>query len=334
METRARYLLVGGFVLGLTVGLLGFVAWIAKVEMGEHRPAYHIFFRGSVTGLKEGSPVRYRGLPVGTVTRIRIDPKNVERVEVTVGIGDEVPVKSDTVASLEVLGVTGNAYIQLTGGTQDAPRVTPEDGKSAEIPSKTSSLSEVFEAAPELMHRLLEVGESLTRILSPENERKVTEALTNLHKMSQDLAAAAGDATTTMASVRGAAAGIDGLVADIRGHSDTTLARFEQTLDQVRSSLATLDTNSKVGLSELSQTADQARALSGSLKQLSDELAGLIRENRVPVRDFTGVGLYELNLLIVELRELATGLGRVTGQIEKGPVQFLFGGAKPEEPRR
>ena len=83
METRANYLLVGSFVLGLALALVLFLAWIAKIELGDGQPVYRIFFTGSVTGLKDGSPVRYRGVPVGSVTDIRIDPANVEQIEVT-----------------------------------------------------------------------------------------------------------------------------------------------------------------------------------------------------------------------------------------------------------
>ena len=67
METRASYILVGSFVLTLIAGLFGFTVWVAKIQFEEARQPYRIYFTGSVTGLQTGSPVRYQGIPIGTV---------------------------------------------------------------------------------------------------------------------------------------------------------------------------------------------------------------------------------------------------------------------------
>src|SRR3546814_17815658 len=65
METRANYIMVGCFVLLLAFGLLGFVLWLAQFPFEAEYARYDIVFESSVTGLNEGSPVRYRGLRVG-----------------------------------------------------------------------------------------------------------------------------------------------------------------------------------------------------------------------------------------------------------------------------
>jgi ABC-type transport system involved in resistance to organic solvents, periplasmic component len=79
METRANYVLVGGFVLALVAGLLAFILWLAKVQFDVELKRFDIYFVGPVTGLKVGSSVSYRGISVGEVTEIEIDPENLER---------------------------------------------------------------------------------------------------------------------------------------------------------------------------------------------------------------------------------------------------------------
>ena len=93
METRANYLLVGTFVLALTLGLIGFVIWLAKVQFDTHFARYDIYFESSVTGLQVGGQVKYRGITVGEVTSISIDPTDVTRVLVTIEIEAETPVR-------------------------------------------------------------------------------------------------------------------------------------------------------------------------------------------------------------------------------------------------
>ena len=91
METRASYILVGYFVLGLIAAAFAFVVWLSSIQFEEVPKRYLIYFEGSVTGLEVASPVRYRGVPVGSVTDIRIDPENIERIRVTVEISADYP---------------------------------------------------------------------------------------------------------------------------------------------------------------------------------------------------------------------------------------------------
>jgi phospholipid/cholesterol/gamma-HCH transport system substrate-binding protein len=316
MEARANHLLVGAFVLGLGAALVAFTLWVAKVELGERRPAYNIFFTGSVTGLKEGSPVRYRGVLAGTVAEIRIDPDNVERVRVTIRVDREIPMKADVVASLEMLGLTGSAYVQISGGSHAAAMLTSDPDHIPEIAAKSSTLAEVFEAAPSLARGLVEIEQRLVRILSPENEQRLARTLENLHGMSERLAGAARDVGETMTLVKTTANHMDEMLGEVRQRADTMAGNVNRTL------------------TEMTDTSQEARQLSQSLRVLSDQMAGLIKENRVPIRDFTSVGLYELSLLINEMRELATSLSRVSTQIERGPVEFLFTGTKREEEKK
>jgi phospholipid/cholesterol/gamma-HCH transport system substrate-binding protein len=98
METRASYILVGSFVLGLIGAAFVFVIWLAGARFEAAPTRYLVYFEGSVTGLAVASPVRYRGVPVGSVTDIRIDPENIARIRVTAEISAETPIKTDTEA--------------------------------------------------------------------------------------------------------------------------------------------------------------------------------------------------------------------------------------------
>ena len=125
METRAGYIAVGTFVLVVAAAAFGFVLWLTATDGGKSPVRYAVYFTGSVTGLQDGGTVRYRGVPVGTVTDIRIDRNNIEHIRVSLALDPDTPVKTDTIATLALQGVTGLAYVELTGGTQDSPRLQP-----------------------------------------------------------------------------------------------------------------------------------------------------------------------------------------------------------------
>jgi phospholipid/cholesterol/gamma-HCH transport system substrate-binding protein len=86
METRASYVVVGAVVLALLAGLVAFSLWLVEAGVDRNLARYEIAFAGSVSGLPDGGQVLYRGIPVGRVADIRIDPANVENVLVTVEI--------------------------------------------------------------------------------------------------------------------------------------------------------------------------------------------------------------------------------------------------------
>src|SRR5262249_48857796 len=147
METRASYIAVGSFVLALFVGLLGFVVWIGKFQGQVELARYDILFDGSVTGLQVDGTVRYRGIAVGRVTDIRIDPENIEKIRVTIEVKADTPVRTDTVASIELQGITGGTYILLSGGTQamkGLPKTTTPPYPV--IPSTPAALAQRFHA--------------------------------------------------------------------------------------------------------------------------------------------------------------------------------------------
>ena len=80
METRANYVLVGLFTLGVLFAAFGFVYWFASASSSSNRQTVEVIFTGSVSGLSNGSYVVFNGLRVGEVKKISLlpdDPKSV-----------------------------------------------------------------------------------------------------------------------------------------------------------------------------------------------------------------------------------------------------------------
>ena len=75
----------------------------------------------SVVGLNLNAPDKHNGVEVGNVSDICLDPVNPEKVRLTFVIEHGTPIKADTAAVLKTQGLTGIAYVELSGGTRDAP---------------------------------------------------------------------------------------------------------------------------------------------------------------------------------------------------------------------
>ncbi len=308
METKASYVAVGAFVLALVAGAVVFVIWLARYQGQLEYAYYDILIPGSVTGLQVDGTVRYRGISVGRVAGIEIDEENFELVRVTIEVQRGTPLREDSYASLEIQGITGVAYVLLSGGTKDtAPLPETADEPHPLIAYKPSKLEEIFEGAPDLVNKLNTLVQRVTLLFNDENQQAIGETLDNIRQVTGTLAANRSQMDEVLAN--GAAA-----AEQIRAMS----AEFQQLAAELRVQVGTVGADAGSSMASLRRTADQ-------ITQVGDQLDSLIAENREPIHDFTTTGLYEMTQLMTELRLLVASLSRVSAQIERDPARFLFG---------
>ena len=145
METRAHFVVIGAFTIGIVVAAFFFVMWVAGYgAAGVHR-RYQIVFTGSVSGLSTGANVLFNGLKVGEVTKLSFVERNPNQVVADIDVTNaSAPINSDTKAQLETQGLTGSAAIALIGGAPNAPPLVGEDGRPPVIPSlPTATLADL-----------------------------------------------------------------------------------------------------------------------------------------------------------------------------------------------
>jgi phospholipid/cholesterol/gamma-HCH transport system substrate-binding protein len=145
MNNKVNYTLVGFLVLLGMIAMFAFAYWMLKPSEEAQTQKYLIYFNESVLGLNINAPVKYRGIAVGKVTNLRINPKNTEQVEVTVDILKTTPIKEDTVAKLTAQGITGLTYINLTLGSNNAPQLQAKGDSKYPIIKTAPSFFEHFE---------------------------------------------------------------------------------------------------------------------------------------------------------------------------------------------
>ena len=167
METDRHYFFEGLFIIILSLGAAFAFVWLSG---SAHRDdvLYRIHFDESVSGLSLGDPVKFRGVDVGTVKAMSLDPDDPKLVQVDVALRKDAPVKTDTRASLKLKGITGVLFIELNGGSTNAkPLVaaTPE-GKVPEIASEKSPLTTALEALPKAIDRFVALEGQTRKVLS------------------------------------------------------------------------------------------------------------------------------------------------------------------------
>ncbi|MEZ5829460.1 MAG: MlaD family protein [Hyphomicrobiales bacterium] len=180
METKANYLMIGGFVLGVLVLAFIFVFWMSNFAGGGKR--YKIVFESSVAGLTSGSSVSFNGIKVGEVQSFALDPDDGRKVQVLVSVDDKTPVRADSRAKIQSLGLTGGSGIEITPGTPDSPLLvaTAEDPVPV-IEADRSSGQGLFDAAPAALNNANVLIERLDDLVA-KNEKAITTTLTNVEQ--------------------------------------------------------------------------------------------------------------------------------------------------------
>jgi len=120
METRAPFILVGAFLLAAIVATFGFVYWLHNSTGIGARTTYHLQFDGPVPGLLVGASVLFNGIRVGEVTDLKLATGNPRRVNATIAVAADTPVRADTRVGLDFQGLTGVPVVALEGGKEVA----------------------------------------------------------------------------------------------------------------------------------------------------------------------------------------------------------------------
>ncbi|MCF7859348.1 MAG: MlaD family protein [Candidatus Cloacimonetes bacterium] len=176
MVSKAQKFRLGIFITIISVLMVVFLVAVAGTKIMEKRDVYYIRFQdSSVTGLQIGGSVKYRGIAIGRVDDISIDPENISDIIVAVSIKSGTPLKEDMKASLIPIGITGLVQIEIVGGTQEALAIKP--GKF--IKSGQSTFENISGKAEILANKFEVLLNNLNNITNTENTRRVDNIITN-----------------------------------------------------------------------------------------------------------------------------------------------------------
>lgn len=318
MENKAHYALIGAFVLVALFAVIGFVAWLSNAQFDQQYDDYEVSFQGGISGLSQGSEVRFNGLKVGEVTRLRIDPQDSSAVLVDIQVFSDTPVDTKSYGQLEPLGLTGLNFIQIEPGGVDFPLIKDLPGKGPRrIEGRGSQIDELLGGGGNVIEAAQAALARVNTVMSEEAISDFHEILDNINQITTNLRdadidgdlvnrtlgaieQAAKDVSITAAAVDVAAKDFDALV---QNDVKSALARAQVSMEQLDKTLASFET-------------------------VGGDTALLIADSRDAINRLSNSGLTDLEETVDGLRRLILTLGRVADSLEESPVQFIVGQEK------
>jgi len=308
METKANYTLVGIFTVVALFFAFVLVYYTARLGDRSNLQPLDLRIPGSVTGLSEGSQVLFNGIRVGQVRRLMLDPSDPNMVIAKTAINGATPVTRSTQATLGFQGLTGIAFVQLSGGSLEEPNLLREADKAgavARIDADPSTLNNLLATAQDIFARadsILGDLEGFTHdargplLQTVKNADVFTSVLKD---KKDDIASILDNGKEMMVRLNQSSQHIDGLMAKL----DTLLSPDD------KNSLA----------AQLHQTLD---GIQQAVKTLNAHI-GPIAAN---LQNFSGQGLRQIQALAIDSRQSIQRIERSLSDLEQNPQRIIFGG--------
>jgi phospholipid/cholesterol/gamma-HCH transport system substrate-binding protein len=253
--------------------LLFLVVYFTARELFEKSDTYYVNFHDvSVSGMEVGSPVKYLGINVGTISGIRINPQDITSIIVELSLKSGTPIKEDAKADIVSLGITGMKAIEIRGGTNEADLLTP----GSHIQAGSSLTSEITGKAEIIAEKAENVLNNLQVFTHPDTLAKITSALRKFSKMADDADRAIlrldtiivqnkKDVGSTIENVNK----ISTSILETTSTLEKTMARIDQLVQS--DSIGDIIGNTR----EISQKLKET-----NITQLIDDLAGVVRRTK------------------------------------------------------
>ena len=293
-----NYAVVGAFVLVLSVVLIAGVLWLASGGAWQkHYDLYLAIENESVAGLNLNAPVKYNGVDVGQVRKIWLEPGNPEQVNLLFAIERGTPIKEDTVAVLKTQGLTGIAYVELSGGARDSPPLTATAGNQYPVIRTKASLSARLEnILTSVLAKLDSTSSSINALLSDENKAAFKSAL--------------ADIAIVTRTISGRKEAIDAGIASAARTFDNS-ARVTAQLGPV--------------IDRMGRSADAIEKMANEAERTSASAGKTVDAVGADVARFTADALPEFERLLGEMSVLAASLRRLSEKMEGSPGGLLMG---------
>lgn len=318
MENKAHYALIGTFVLVALFAIIAFVAWLSNAQFDQQFDEYEVTFSGAVRGLSQGSEVRFNGLKVGEVSRLRLDPQNSSSVLVDIQVANDTPVDTKSFARLEPLGLTGLNYIQVFAGGDDFPLIKDLPGKGPRrIEGQMSQLDTFLDGGGSIIESVQTALNRVNVVMSNEAITDFQSILSNINQITENLRDTDIDedqVNQTLVAIEKAATDVS-----IAARAVDVAANDFDAL--VASEIPDVIARAELSMAELDKTL-------GSIGIAADGAGVLMTDSTDAINRLSNSGLRDIEETLDGIRRMVATLGRITQSIEQHPRGFIAGEEK------
>ncbi len=296
MQTRINFFKIGTFVIVLFVLMLIFIFWLGKYAfVVTKQDSYMIYFEESVSGLNIDSPVKFKGVQVGKVENISINPKNSQEIKIKISVIENTPIKKDNYATLGTLGLTGLKYIELKGGSKDSNLIQENKYNERVINSKISVLGNLENSSKD-------ISKQLTQLLI---QTRILFSNENINNFSELLNASKQTAVNTQEITQ-------------------YIINNENKLTQILNNLNDLSITSKSSFNNMSDSANSVKESALKVMELSQKVLNEVEKGSFNLKTISQSTINNFNDVLNQFENSLIKSEELIEQLKENPSDILF----------
>jgi phospholipid/cholesterol/gamma-HCH transport system substrate-binding protein len=304
MENRAYAIAVGIFTLILGIGMVLAYWWIS----GSHqdRINYTISSKLPVTGLSPEAIVKFRGVDVGKVTGISLDPSSQTTILINIGVEKNLKLTSGAYAELRRQGLTGLAYVDLNDESINSSALLPE----SKIALRPTLVDELISRGPELTEQIETLLQNSSHLATTANQfltsidiKELNSAIANFEKASEKSIPVINSATNMFNNAN-------------KMVSNKNQAQLEQTLVSMKQ---TFDA-AKPLINELTLTTQKINTTANQFETSTNQLTYTLDKETLP----------QINTMTQNMNRSIINFNQLIDVLEENPQSIIFGNPKPQ----
>ncbi len=287
MERNVNYVMVGVIVLMTLAGIAVFASWVIGGLDQNRYKYYTVIFTNAVSGLNINSPVEYKGVRVGQVTDIVLDPLRPNIVQVNMKVKEKTPVQSYTDVSLGIQSITGLSRIELD--TPLGEHEPPE--KIAEFPypvlqGNSRQLGKLLEDLPEIAAKILSISQKIDATLDEQTIKDIRASSHNVRELSEELK---------------------------KLMSDKNIQRIEHILD-----------NAETASEDFAKVGEKVTRTAEEIEVLANKLGDAVESGQEEFGTLTRKSVDQILGLVQDGRKMASEIRDLADALEENPSQLLY----------
>lgn len=276
METRANYVAIGAFVFIVIFAAFAFIYWLGSTTDRTKSVNVRVIFPGAVTGLSVGSPVVFNGIKVGDVGALNFDPNDPKVVVATIRITPDAPLRKDVKATLGYQGLTGVAYVELSGGTNASPSLFEGmNGSEPVIYADRSAFEDIVQGARNILGEADQTLKAIEELIAG-NRDEIDQTIKNVKVFSDALAANSDGVQSFMANMSStgeALTRLSGKLETLVGKAETILGAVPpERVTEIVENAADISKNLAAASEQVDDLMNEAKAATADLKTFTEGL--------------------------------------------------------------
>lgn len=293
---------MGLVVLFLVAGLLSTGLWLSVGFNQKQYNSYTVYLHESAAGLSQDAPVKFNGVQVGFVKKIKLNNNDPRQVEITLSIEEGTPITTSTSATLISQGITGVTYVGLSASTADLTPIQKMPGEPHPvIPAKPSLFNQLDSILKEVAESVNKVSGQAQQVFNDENARHIRKALANIDRVSGVIAKNSENINQTLRST------------DI----------FMANAAKVSKDFPEIIKELKVGVAKFNNLATD-------MSQAGKNVSKTMASGKITLDKMSQQALPPAVILLRRLNAISANLEKVTNEMRQNPSVVIRGTTPPK----